>query len=291
MPYLTNYQYYSNAGVSPTNVNHGSYQYVSLADIVRNFMFAYVGPDKVIDNVDRSLVRFHAKQAVKQLNMDALKEIKVLEAYVGSDLKLVMPHDYVNYVRISLLLDGVLYPMHENLDVMSAKRYLYDNNMELQFDVDGVVLYDSSSNLDDSRLSGDAGLTADDQCCVFPIGSRLGDDPSRMNVNPKFRVNKQAGVFDFDSQMSGQTVIIEYVSDGMEGGVDSEIMINKEFEQYMYARIKYVILSNKFGTPVMTKDEARKESRAEYRNARIRANKLNPATLLMTLRGQQKWNR
>jgi hypothetical protein len=88
--YITNFAYYQNSGVAPTNANHGSYQYVSIADVVRNFMFAYVGPDKTIDNVDRSLVRFHAKQCVKTLNYDALKEIRAIEAFIGDDLKLVI---------------------------------------------------------------------------------------------------------------------------------------------------------------------------------------------------------
>ena len=38
MAYLTDYQYYTNAGASPKSKNWGSYQYVSLNDIVNNFM-------------------------------------------------------------------------------------------------------------------------------------------------------------------------------------------------------------------------------------------------------------
>lgn len=290
--YITNYAYYQNSGNAPINANHGSYQYVSLADIVRNFMFAYVGPDRTIDNIDRSLVRFHAKQCIKTLNYDALKEIRVIEAYVGDDLKLVMPHDYVNYIRMSLLIEGILYPLSENLDVMSSTRYLYDNNNQLQFDINGVVLYETTSELDESRLSGNTtGLLANDQCYVYEINNKMGNDPSRMNINPKFRLNKRAGVIDFDSTMNGQTVVIEYVSDGMEGGVDSEIMVNKLTEQYVYAYISEAILSSKIGVPVMTKEDAKKRVRAEYRNTRHRLNKFSPAELLMTLRGQHKWIR
>jgi hypothetical protein len=253
-------------------------------------MFAYVGPDKTIDNVDRSLVRFHAKQCVKTLNYDALKEIRVIEAYIGDDLKLVMPHDYVNYIRMSMLVNGVLYPLHENLDVMSASRYLYDNNNQLQFDNNGVVLYAQTSELDSSRLAGDnSGLSPEDQCCIYEINNVMGNDPSRMNINPKFRANKRAGVIDFDSTMNGQTIVIEYVSDGMEGGVDSEIMINKFVEQYIYAYVAEAILTTKVSTPVMVKEDAKKKARAEYRNARHRLNPMNPAEILMTLRGQNKW--
>ena len=45
MAYITDYQYYENGGVNPTNSNWGSYQFVSLDDIVTNFMLMYVGND------------------------------------------------------------------------------------------------------------------------------------------------------------------------------------------------------------------------------------------------------
>ena len=53
MAYITDYQYYENGGVNPTNSNWGSYQFVSLDDIVTNFMLMYVGNDKLINNVEK----------------------------------------------------------------------------------------------------------------------------------------------------------------------------------------------------------------------------------------------
>ena len=41
MAYITQYQYYENGGLAPENKNWGSYQYVSLEDIVNNFMLMY----------------------------------------------------------------------------------------------------------------------------------------------------------------------------------------------------------------------------------------------------------
>ena len=37
MAYITDYQYYENGGNAPEDANWGSYQYVSLQDIVNNF--------------------------------------------------------------------------------------------------------------------------------------------------------------------------------------------------------------------------------------------------------------
>ena len=38
----------------------GGYRYISLTDIVANFMVSYVGKDKIIPRVKRSDVLFHA---------------------------------------------------------------------------------------------------------------------------------------------------------------------------------------------------------------------------------------
>jgi len=56
MAYITNYQYYTNSGVVPENANWGEYQFVTLKDIVNNFMLMYVGDNELINNVNLSLI-------------------------------------------------------------------------------------------------------------------------------------------------------------------------------------------------------------------------------------------
>ena len=41
MAYISQFTYYENNGVTPTDANQGSYQYVPLQDIVNNFMLMY----------------------------------------------------------------------------------------------------------------------------------------------------------------------------------------------------------------------------------------------------------
>lgn len=45
--------------------NYGDYQYISIFDIVNNFMMAYVGSDKIVPKAKRSDVLFHAKEVYK----------------------------------------------------------------------------------------------------------------------------------------------------------------------------------------------------------------------------------
>ena len=47
MAYITQYTYYENNDNTPTDANLGSYQYVSLQDIVNNFMLIYQGNQMV----------------------------------------------------------------------------------------------------------------------------------------------------------------------------------------------------------------------------------------------------
>ena len=61
MAYLSQYQYYENAGAAPTNANWGSYQYVSLEDVVNNFQLIHTGNHSSVNNEERFKILFHAK--------------------------------------------------------------------------------------------------------------------------------------------------------------------------------------------------------------------------------------
>jgi hypothetical protein len=75
----------------------------------------------------------------------------------------------------------------------------------------------------------------------------------------------------------------------MESGVNADISVNKLFEEFIYAYIKYVILSSKFGVQEYIINRTKKEKSALLRNAKIRLSNIHPGRLLMNLRGQNKW--
>jgi hypothetical protein len=299
MAYMTNFQYYTNGGVIPEDKNWGSYQYVSLADIVNNFMLIYVGNDKLVNNVERYTVLFHAKRAIQEINYDALKNIKVLELQLGKQLKMVLPPDYVNYVRISLLRNGLLLPLTENRSALSATAYLQDNNLDIIFDLNGEVVT-GTSKLDILRqnaelytgpgpYNGSLGWEyGGDWYFGYSIGGRYGMETDEANRNPKFKINKMAGVIDFSSGVEDGYIVLEYISDGMENGDDSLITINKLAEEYIYNYLKWAILSNKTGVQEYIVNRVQKAKSSALRNAKIRLSNLHPARLLMSLRGRDK---
>ena len=79
---LTDQQYYSNAA------NHGKAQFVTLDNIINNFMLFYVGDEKVLNNVNRYDVVFHAKRCVQELNYDAFRNVKALELTIDPSKRL-----------------------------------------------------------------------------------------------------------------------------------------------------------------------------------------------------------
>jgi hypothetical protein len=304
MAYISQYQYYENGGVTPEDANWGSYQYVSLQDIVNNFLLMYAGNHSLVNNEERYKVLFHAKRAIQELNYDAFKEIKVLELTVPDMLRYILPSDYVNWVRVSLYKDGWLRPLSENIQTLSSKAYLQDNTGRILFDQNGNALSPQYSEIDFDRLTktkksiylnqgnqfnGELGWNYDGMWYFEGnIGTAYGLNTETANFNPTFNIDRKAGVINFDSSMSGQSCILEYVSDGMEGGDNSLITVNKLFEAYIYAAIEYEILSSKLGVQEYIVARARKKRRALLSNAKIRISNIHPGRLLMNLRGLDK---
>ena len=306
MAYISQFQYYTNNGNAPEDANWGSYQYVSLYDIVNNFMLMYAGNHNLINNEERFKVLFHAKRAIQELNYDAFKEIKVLELNVNDQLRYVLPSDYVNWVRISVYKNGYLYPLTENIQVNYANAYLQDNSGSILFDEDGNILQPEFSNIDYDRITGqkksiylNSGHPFDGYEGYFVGGMWYFETPfgggwqslntETANTNPTFTIDKKSGVINFSSDIQDNLVILEYVSDGMEGGDDSLVSVNKMFEDYIYAAIEYAILNSKIGVQEYVVRRAQKRKSALLRNAKIRISNIHAGRLLMNLRGQDKW--
>ena len=304
MAYLSQYEYYENGGNAPTNKNWGSYQYVSLKDIVNNYLLMYHDNNNLTTNEERYKILFHAKRAIQELNYDAFKEIKVLELDVCDDLRYILPADYVNWVRVSIYYNGTLFPLTENIQINSATAYLQDNNCNILFDASGNVLKPQYSQIDTDRLNktkksiylnegspyhGYEGWCIDGFWCFdYSVGKRFGLNTETANALPTFRIDNKAGVINFSSGVGGKSIILEYVSDGMEAGDNSLVTVNKLFEEYVYAYITYTLLNSKLGIPEYQVQRARKNKSSLLRNAKLRLSNIHPGRLLMNLRGQDK---
>jgi len=305
MSYISQYQYYENSGINPENANWGSYQYVSLEDIVNNFMLMYTGNHSLVNNEERYKILFHAKRAIQELNYDAFKEIKILELSVCDTLRYVLPSDYVNWVRVSIYQNGVLKPLTENIQTNWSSAYLQDNDCRILFDIYGNALGAEQSTLDFDRIRGtqqsiylNQGSSMNGKtgyCCdgnwyfEYGIGARYGLNTETANANPTFKINPKGGVINFSSGVAGELIVLEYVSDGMENGNDSSVTVNKMFEEFIYAYIEFAILNSKVGVQEYIIGRARKRKSALLRNAKIRISNIHPGRLLQNMRGKDKW--
>ena len=113
-----------------TEQNYGSYQYITLNDVVNNFLVAYVGAGKLIPSVKRTDLIFHAKRALQEFSYDTLKSIKSQELTIPPSLSVIIPQDYVNYVRMSWIdmqgVQRIIYPTN-NLTDSPYKTPVQDN--------------------------------------------------------------------------------------------------------------------------------------------------------------------
>ena len=96
--------------------NYGSYRYLKISDIINNFLIAYVGPGKLLPSVKRTDVMFHAKRGLQEFSYDTLKSIKSQELTIPPSLNIIIPQDYVNYVKVCYI------------DQLGVKRPIYPAN-------------------------------------------------------------------------------------------------------------------------------------------------------------------
>jgi len=106
----THYDYYSGN-------NHGNYQFTSLEDVITQFQIAYVGEDKIISKIKRTDIAFHAQRGMQELSFDTFKSFKAQEIKLPPSLKMMLPHDYVNYTKISCVdSSGIKHPLYPTSD-------------------------------------------------------------------------------------------------------------------------------------------------------------------------------
>ena len=97
--------------------DHGNYQFTSLDAIINQFEVAYVGENKIIPKIKRADIAFHAQRALQELSFDTLKSCKSQEITVPASLKMILPHDYVNYTKVSWVDSaGIKHPLYYTHD-------------------------------------------------------------------------------------------------------------------------------------------------------------------------------
>ena len=86
--YQNNEQYYlgSDGIWNSYDENYGDYQFISIGDVINNFIVSNVGQDKLIPRLKRSDVAFHAQRGLAEMSFDVLPTAKFIEVEVGPTL-------------------------------------------------------------------------------------------------------------------------------------------------------------------------------------------------------------
>ena len=229
-----------------TGSDFGGYQFTSLEHIINQFVIAYVGEDKIISKIKRTDVAFHAMRALQELSFDTFKSTKSQEIVVPASLTMVLPQDYVNYIKLtwsdSSGVEHVIYPAAKTSNPLQVQQnaagdYQFDGTA---LDVDNTSTTNASFNTMSVSQNND---DYDDDTYWPANGERYGLDPQYAQVNGSFFIDELTGKIHFSSNISGKTVILKYISDSL--GTDAEMKVHKFAEQAMYSHIAYAILSTR----------------------------------------------
>lgn len=282
--------------------NYGSYSYISLNDVINNFMVGYVGTGKLIGTVKRTDVIFHAKRSMQEFSYDTLKSIKSQELNVPYGLSVAMPQDYVNYVKIAWIdHQGIKHPIYPANGLTTNP---YENPIQ---DSRGLPIQDNFN----SNIEGDS-LTEErwDNNNIFPvvnennvldINSYMGDnllqdrlygqlygiDPQYANINGYFTINSRENKISFSSNLVGKLIVLEYISDGLAYDLDSKVP--KLAEGAMYAYILHAIFANRINSPDYIVRRLKQDASVKLRNTKIRLSNIKLEEITQVLRGKSKW--
>ena len=281
----TGQQYYSTASPTP----FGDYQFTSLEHIINQFIIAYVGEDKIISKIKRTDVAFHAMRALQELSFDTFKSTKSQEIVVPASLTMVLPQDYVNYIKLtwsdSSGVEHVIYPAAKTSNPLQVQQnaagdYQFDGTA---LDVDNTSTTNASFNTMSVSQNND---DYDDDTYWPANGERYGLDPQYAQVNGSFFIDELTGKIHFSSNISGKTVILKYISDSL--GTDAEMKVHKFAEEAMYKHIAYAVLSTRANVQEYIIQRFKKERFAETRKAKLRLSNIKLEEITQILRGKSK---
>ena len=273
---------------------YGNYQYIKLKDIINNFLIQYVGEDKIIPKLSRTLVNFHAQRGLAEMSYDTFKSEKSQEIEIPGSLTMILPHDYINYVKLTWMetqtgIEHVLYPA---IKVSNPRALLQDADYNYLFDsTTGKLLTAEDSDTWTKYKSNTTEDATDTERTrkdlrELNIGGRYGLDPQYAQNNGSFFIDSLKGKIHFSSNLSGKTVTLKYISDSL--GTSDEMQVHKFAEEAMYKYIAYAVLATRSNVPPVLVQQYKRERFAETRKAKLRLSNYKLEELAQIMRGKSK---
>ena len=285
--------------------NYGSYEYIKLTDAIDNFMVGYVGDGKLIQNAKKSDVLFFAKRSLQEFSYDTLKSIHSQELNIPASLSVILPQDYVNYVRVSWIdqlgVKRIIYPAN-NLTIAPFETPIQDQvgvptQDNFGENIEGTSLTTERwKQANDNLINGQQGNNIDEVIDFrnaygfegsWNWGRQYGLEPQTSQTNGWFNMDEREGKMSFSSDLAGKLIVLEYISDGL--AYDADTKVPKLAEDALYASILHYIISTRSGQQEYLVQRLQKDKRAKLRNAKIRLSNIKLDEIVQVMRGKSKW--
>ncbi len=273
------------------NESLGNYQFIDLGDIINNFIISYVGENKLIPKVRRADIAFHAQRAIQELSYDTFRSIKSQEIELSPSLSMAMPHDYVNYVKLTWKDDkGVEHVIYPTGKTSNPRAMLQDDNYDFIYNENGEIMEAADSNTWNSFRTTDTDQTEDLSDSIYDrltnSGRRYGLNPESSQANGLFFIDQSRGKIYFSSDLVNKCIILKYISDSL--GTEQEIVVHKFAEEAMYKWIAHAILSTRINIPEYLVQRFKRERFAAIRTAKLRMSNIKIEELTQIMRGKSK---
>lgn len=245
--------------------NYGNYQFVPLKKVISSFLLASSDDDNVLKNIPRYRVLQVAKEGIQELNKNILNEIYAAEITVPDNLSFALPHDFVELVRISLVVFDKetggykLETISENRNIHTAKAYLQTNSGEIYFNVDGEILTIDNLNAYEKPVKN------------YQI------NPKGNEALGSFKIDRNRGKIVFSSELAEKDLVLEYLSDGLiaDSYEEGQIKIHKNYTQLLLSYMYYKLIEFRLSVSQAEKRRALMRYKTEKHQAKIEALKFN----------------
>ena len=154
---------------------------------------------------------------------------------------------------------------------------------------DPVLDYTSStlSAFASAQSNTDQDYDNKDETYQRAYGQRYGLDPVRSQNNGSYYFDYANGRLYFGPSLIGETLVLDYITDGLADGGDA--LIHKFAEEAWYKHVAYGIVSTGSNYNPATIQMLKKERFAETRKAKLRLSNLKLQEIEQVMRGKSKW--
>jgi len=270
--------------------NHGSYQYIPLKDIVNSLQIKYSDSDHLLKNIRRSKLLLYAKEGIREYNKQVFNDVHAIEITVPEKLWFALPHNFVSYVRCSIvILDETtgsyrLKPLNINNRINIAEGYLQDHDAEILFDERGYILTADALNtynkpykkysIDSFTVKGDKSL-----------------DTSKFSKYGEFDIDERLGKIVFSSDLYDQEIVLEYVSDGLayDTYAEGEIKVHKDVVPLINQYVYFNCVAGRQNVSQSEKERARRRLKTVEHNTKLVRAKFDMLEIGRTIQSKTKF--